>query len=59
MQSDAQAREQFGKNGRDFIVSRMSRETTARQYLDVLASLTGMDAAANLAARPVSSGETL
>lgn len=59
MQSDAQAREQFGRNGRDFIVSRMSRETTARQYLDVLASLTGMDAAANLAARPVSSGETL
>ena len=60
MQANPVAREQFGRNGREFMVSAMSRDTTARQYLDVLGGLTGMDAVPRgLAARHASSGEAL
>lgn len=37
-------RERFGRNGRAYILAKMSREQTARQYLDVLAKLTGKSA---------------
>lgn len=60
MQSNPGARELFGQNGRDFMVSKMSRDTTARQFLDVLGNLTGMDAVpSGLLAHRASSGETL
>jgi glycosyltransferase involved in cell wall biosynthesis len=37
-------RERFGRNGRAYILAKMSRGQTARQYLDVLAKLTGKSA---------------
>jgi len=59
MHSDPEARLRFGKNGRNYICSRMSRDTTARDYLDVLAKLTGKSAEVQPLARPASTGEVL
>jgi colanic acid biosynthesis glycosyl transferase WcaI len=57
MYSSPEARQRFGKKGREFIRSRMSRDATARDYLDVLARLTGKSAVIQPLARPASSGE--
>jgi glycosyltransferase involved in cell wall biosynthesis len=44
MYADAELRRRSGKNGREYIVNRMSRLATAKEYLDVLARLTGRSA---------------
>lgn len=60
MYANRELREGFRRNGRAYILAKMSREQTARQYLDVLASLTGKSATAQpLAANPARSGEAL
>ncbi|HEU5402776.1 MAG TPA: glycosyltransferase family 4 protein [Terriglobales bacterium] len=60
MYAQPELRERFGRNGRAYILAKMSREQTARQYLDVLANLTGKSAIAQpLAANPARSGEGL
>jgi glycosyltransferase involved in cell wall biosynthesis len=59
MHSDPEARRQFGTNGRQYITSRMSRDKTARDYLDVLARLTGKAAVLKTHAQTASSGELL
>jgi glycosyltransferase involved in cell wall biosynthesis len=59
MYADPEARRQFGTNGRQYITSRMSRDKTARDYLDVLARLTGKAAVPNTLAQTASSGEPL
>jgi glycosyltransferase involved in cell wall biosynthesis len=60
MSANRDLREGFGRNGRAYILARMSREQTARQYLDVLASVTGKSAIAQpLAANPARSGGAL
>jgi glycosyltransferase involved in cell wall biosynthesis len=59
MASDPGSRERFGRNGREFICSRMSRDVTARDYLEILAKLTGKSASALPLARPASSGEAV
>jgi glycosyltransferase involved in cell wall biosynthesis len=59
MHVDPEARRQFGVSGRHYITSRMSRDKTARDYLDVLARLTGKAAAPNALAQTASSGELL
>lgn len=60
MSTNPELRTRFGCNGRTYILEKMSREQTARQYLDVLAKLTGKSAIAQpLAASPARSGEAL
>jgi glycosyltransferase involved in cell wall biosynthesis len=59
MHSDPEARHRFGKNGREYITSRMSRDTTARDYLDVLAKLTGKSASPDSLSQPARSGEAV
>jgi glycosyltransferase involved in cell wall biosynthesis len=60
MFTNPELRVRCGRNGRAYIVAKMSREQTARQYLDVLANLTGKSAIAQpLAANPARSGEAL
>ncbi len=57
---DRDLRERSGRNGRAYILANMSRERTARHYLDVLAKVTGKSAIAQpLAANPARSGEAL
>ena len=43
-------RSEFGRNGREYIVQRLSRERTAADYLEVLYSVLGEDRAAKSAA---------
>jgi glycosyltransferase involved in cell wall biosynthesis len=60
MYANPELRARCGRNGRAYILTKMSREQTARQYLDVLANLTGKSAVARpLAANPARSGEAL
>ena len=60
MYANAELRARCGGNGRSYIHAKMSRAQTARQYLDVLANLTGKSAIAQpLAATPARSGEAL
>jgi glycosyltransferase involved in cell wall biosynthesis len=60
MHANPELRGRFGRNGRAYILANMSREQTARQYLDVLAKLTGKSAIVQpLAAHPARSGEVL
>jgi glycosyltransferase involved in cell wall biosynthesis len=60
MHANPELRARFGSNGRRYILARMSREQTARQYLEVLAKVTGKGAVAeSLAAKAASSGEAL
>lgn len=56
MHDDAGLRRRSGENGRRYMVSRMSRASTAREYLDVLARVTGRSAGEGAVAR-ASSGE--
>lgn len=46
MYEDAELRRRSGENGRRYIVNRMSRASTAQQYLEVLARVTGKSASA-------------
>ncbi len=60
MYTNAELRARCGRNGRAYILARMSREQTAREYLDVLANVTGKSAVARpLAANRARSGEAL
>jgi len=44
--ADPGARKRFGENGRAYVTTHMERSKTARDYLDVLAALTGKSAVA-------------
>jgi colanic acid biosynthesis glycosyl transferase WcaI len=44
MYGDAELRRSSGENGRGYMVSRMSRASTAQEYLEVLARVTGKSA---------------
>jgi glycosyltransferase involved in cell wall biosynthesis len=44
LRSDAWLRDEFGKNGREYIRNNFSRERTAVDYLEILARLTGQGA---------------
>ncbi len=60
MAANPELRERFGRNGREYMVSRMSRDTTARQYLEILARLTGNSIEKEaLKVRAAQSGEVL
>jgi len=59
MHPDPEARHRFGKNGREYIIANMSRDTTARAYLDILAKLTGKSASPDSLSRPARSGEAV
>jgi glycosyltransferase involved in cell wall biosynthesis len=59
MHGSRELRERFGRNGRGYILANLSREQTARQYLQLLAELTGKSAIAPLAAKPAQSREAL
>ncbi len=60
MYAQPELRARCGRNGRGYVLAKMSREQTARQYLEVLAKLTGKNAIARpRAANPARSGEVL
>ncbi len=44
MYSDPERRKRFGENGRQYVTTHFERSKTARDYLDVLAKLTGKSA---------------
>lgn len=50
MYDNAELRRRSGENGRRYIVSRVSRATTAQEYLDVLGEITGKTRSASAAA---------
>ncbi len=56
--ADYELRQRCARNGRSYILANMSRERTARQYLDVLAHVTG-SSAVTITATPARSGEAL
>lgn len=59
MYSDPAARKRFGENGRKYVTTNMERSKTARDYLDVLARLTGKSAVAVPLRPAANSGETV
>lgn len=58
MYSDPEGRKRFGENGREYVTTHMERSKTARDYLDVLAKLTGHSAVPAPIAKAANSGET-
>lgn len=54
---DSELRRRLSENGRAFMVSTMSRDTTAQQYLEILAELTGKSAMPTRLAAPVANPE--